>query len=670
MGQVNPATPADTLQQTTAQDTIPQGTGDADSLLNRPYEPSTQPVFEPKDRFGDPYSFSEETSPSPLLLDDPSKLEMDVEIDTALNYTIYEKIGDLNYRPTTTMSFDEFSNLQQQEMIKSYWQEQSAALDGESAVSGRGLIPPIYTNPLFDRLFGGSYVDIQPNGFVTLDFGVRSQRIDNPSIPIRQQRTTNFEFDQQISLNVVGKIGDKLAVTANFDNNNSFDFQNDVKVEYTGYEHEIIQKIELGTVSLPVSNSLLSGSQSLFGLKTQLQFGRLMVTSVATIQRGQTDAVEVEGGTQSREFTIKASDYDENRHFFLGHYFRENYEKWLSRLPQISSQMIVTRVEVYVLNRNNNTETQRNFVAFMDLGEGNRIYRKDNDKVTPALGGPTRNNANDLFRELQNTTRDANQISGILEGNEFNFENSVDFVKITSARKLDEREFYFNAELGYVSLFRPLQNDEVLAVAYQYTINGQPYKVGELTEDYQNRPDSEVIFLKMLRPNKINTTVPTWDLMMKNIYPLNASQINREGFELRIVYRDDATGVDNPSLHEGNENVKDVPLIKLLGLDDLNPNNDPQPDGNFDFVEGVTINTELGNVIFPVLEPFGQALDTLFTGQPNLANKYVYDQLYETTKARSPAGNHQKQVFPGRQVYGRLFQRNFAAPASTLPKVR
>ncbi len=641
--QVTPATPADTLQQA-AQDTIPAN--EADTLLNRPYEPSSQPVFQPKDRFGDPFSFSEETSPSPLLLDDPSKLEMDVEIDTALNYTIYEKIGDLNYRPTTTMSFDEFSQLQQDEMIKSYWQEQSAALDGESAVSGRGLIPPIYTSPLFDRLFGGSYVDIRPNGFVTLDFGVRAQRIDNPQIPIRQQRTVNFEFDQQISLNVTGKVGEKLAITANFDNNNSFDFQNDVKVEYTGFEEEIIKKIELGTVSLPVRNSLMSGSQSLFGLKTELQFGKLFVTGVATIQRGQTDAVEIEGGTQSREFTIRGSDYDENRHFFLAHYFRDNYEEWIQS-PQVFSRLNVTRVEVYVLNRNNDTETQRNFVSFMDLGEGRRIYQNDNPKVAPGQGGPPRNNANSLFIELQNTqgTRDVNQVSSILE-NDFSFENSTDYVKITSARKLDEREFAFNSELGYISLFRKLQNDEVLAVAFEYTYEGQSYKVGELTEDYQNRPDNEVIFLKMLRPNKINTTVPTWDLMMKNIYSLNASQVNQQGFEFRVVYRDDETGVDNPSLHEGNADVKDVPLISLLGLDQLNPNNDPQPDGNFDFVEGLTINPDLGNVIFPVLEPFGQALDTLFTdGEQNLVNKYVYDELYETTKAEAELETTKNKFF-------------------------
>ena len=205
---------------------LQQDTTRQDTLRNRfegPYEPNRRPTYEQKDRFGDP--FSNNTSPSPLLLQDPASLKLDVEIDTGMNYTIYEKIGDVNYRPTTTMSFEEFNDHVDRQIVKNYWQERSAGLDGESAVSGRQLIPKLFISPVFDRIFGGSYVDIQPNGFVNLDFGARFQRIDNPAVPVRQQRNGGFEFDQQISMNVLGKIGEKLAVTANFDNNNSFDFQ-------------------------------------------------------------------------------------------------------------------------------------------------------------------------------------------------------------------------------------------------------------------------------------------------------------------------------------------------------------------------------------------------------------------------------------------------------------
>lgn len=620
--------PADTIPN----DTIPKDTIPSD----QPYEPTKHPTFEPQDRWGDP--FSNRQSPSPLILDVPNEIEVDVAIDTAdtsFNYTIYERIGEVNYRPATEMTFEEYSQYQEQKMLRDYWKSRSAGLDGESAVSGRRLIPPIYVSPVLDRIFGGSYVDIQPNGFVTLDFGARWQKIENPSIPIRQQRNGSFEFDQQISMNVVGQVGEKLRITANFDNNTSFDFENDLRVEYTGFEEDIIKKIEIGNVSMPVQNSLITGAQNLFGVKAQLQFGRLFVTGIASTKRGTSDVLEIESGSQVREFEIRASEYDENRHFFLGHFFRSNYGigpgQWLNSIPQVTSRMNITRLEVYVINRNNDTETQRNFVAFMDLGEPEVIegpWENTQNINTNA------NNANTLYSTLTSTApRNVNAIKDALTRPPFEMEDGIEYEIVSNARKLSEREYTFNSELGYLSLSRKLQNDEVLAVAYEYTYEGQRFKVGELTEDYQNRPEDEVIFLKMLRPREINISVPTWDLMMKNIYNLNANQITQDNFEMRIIYRDDLTGLDNPSLHEG-VNTKDEPLIELLGLDRLNQNNDPPEDGNFDFVEGITINSENGFIIFPVLEPFGNQLREQFApGEQNLINKYVYDTLYATTKA-------------------------------------
>ncbi|HYG19051.1 MAG TPA: cell surface protein SprA, partial [Ohtaekwangia sp.] len=354
-----------------------------DTTGNRPYVPSRRPTFRPTDRYGDP--FSNTPSESPLFLKDPNRLKLDVEIDTSLNYTIYEKIGDVNYRPASSMSFEEFKQYQDRQILKSYWQGRSRAQDGESPVSGRGFIPKIFVSPILDRIFGGSYVELVPRGFVTLDFGASFQRINNPNIPIRQQRNGGFEFDQQINMSVVGKVGEKLAVTANFDNNNSFDFQNNMKVEYTGYKEDILQKLEIGNVSLPLNNTLIQGAQNLFGIKAKLQFGKLDVTAIATTQRGKTSSIDIGGGGpggagQGRPFDIIASNYDDNRHFFLGHFFRDNYERWLANLPQIFSGVNITRVEVYVVNRTTDTQTLRNVVGFMDLGEPRRIY---NSRVVP-----------------------------------------------------------------------------------------------------------------------------------------------------------------------------------------------------------------------------------------------------------------------------------------------
>lgn len=621
---------------------IPADTTKADTVqadtLKLPYQPTRKPTYQPTDRFGDRLLYQE--SSSPLFLSDPALLKKEIKIDTGLNYTIKENMGDLMFRPPSRYTFKQYNRLYDQKMLRDYWKEKSKGLDGESAISGRRLIPPIYISPKFDRIFGGSFVDIRPNGFVTLDFGGRWQRIQNPSIPIRQQKNGGFEFDQQISMNVVGKIGEKLTITADFDNNNSFDFENNLKVEYTGFREDIIQKIEIGNVSLPLRNSLITGAQNLFGLKTQLQFGRLSVIALASTQRGKIDELTVNTGGVSgtgREFELRASDYEENRHFFLGHFFRDNFEKWLRGIPQVISGVNITRVEVYVINRQNNTQTLRNFAAFMDLGEGTVIYQENNPKVAPGTGGPNANDANKLFGELNNTpgVRDVDQITNILES-QFQFTKATDYEIITAARKLNENEFTINRQLGYISMLRKLQSDEALAVAYEFTYNGHPYKVGELTEDYQNLPESEVIFLKMLRPTKIATNVPTWDLMMKNIYSLNATQVTKDGFQLRVIYRDDKTGMDNPNLQEG-QRTRNVPLIQLLGLDRLNPSNDPQPDGNFDFVEGLTITTQNGQIIFPNLEPFGSKLKSYFdpTTETNLINKYVYDTLYSTTKAEA-----------------------------------
>jgi cell surface protein SprA len=613
----------------------------SDTTGNQSYTPSRRPTYRITDRYGDP--FSNTTSESPLYLKNPNQLKLDVEIDTAGNYTIYEKIGDLNYRPTSSMTFEEFKQYQDREILKSYWQGRARAQDGESAVSGRSLIPKIFISPILDRIFGGSYVELIPRGFVTLDFGGAFQKINNPAIPIRQQRNGGFEFDQQINMSVIGKIGEKLAVTANFDNNNSFDFQNNMKVEYTGFKEDILQKLEIGNVSLPLNNTLIQGAQNLFGVKAKLQFGKLDVTAIATTQRGKTASINLGGqnnGGQGRPFEIIASNYDENRHFFLGHFFRDKYREWIINPPQIISGVNITRVEVYILNRNNDTQTLRNVVGLMDLAEPSRVYNRTSVNVlNPAA--PNTNTANDLFAYATAIPSRGDSVDLYLGAKGTGLVAGTDYEKINGARKLAPTEFTFHPQLGYITLTRKLQNDEALAVAYEYTYNGQRHVVGELSETYANLKDNEVIFLKLLRPRKVavrdanKQIIPTWDLMMKNIYNLNVNQLSRDGFQLRIIYRDDRTGIDNPQLQEGN-NVRNRQLIEVMGLDRLNPVNDPQRDGNFDFIEGITINSTTGLIIFPYLKPFSEALREAFEGETNenfLIQKYSYDTLYNTTKA-------------------------------------
>ena len=390
-------------------------------------------------------------------------------------------------------------------------------------------------------------------------------------------------------------------------------------------------------MSLPLTNSLVQGGQNLFGVKTQLQFGRLGVTAVAATVRGTADEVRVQNGAQSRQYEIKASQYERDRHFFLSQFFRDKYDRALRNLPTIQSEGVtINRLEVYVTNDNRTTENLRNVVALMDIGESARLYQAQKYRTSaPTAQLPASNDANREFGLLTGpgSTRDNVGVDAFLQIGQ-GLTKNVDFERVR-ARKLDPREFTYNAQLGYLSLNTALLPDQVLGVSYEYLYNGKTYKVGELTGDYNGVGPDQVIFLKLLKasnpgvgivadpndpslnpqnPNLLTHNTPTWDLMMKNIYPLNASQLQRDNFQLQIIYKDDATGVDLISLKEGAR-IANRPLVEVLNLDHVNSNNDKLPDGNFDYFPGVTIDPELGKIIFPNVQPFGSYLEATAGGR-------------------------------------------------------
>ena len=586
----------------------------------------------------------------------------------------------LPYRPAETIPFSTYNDLQNQRVEQNLWREYGARADGQSALSGRGLVPKLELPPIIDRLFGGSNVDFKPNGFVTLDFGYLYQFNDNPAYPVRQRRTGNFLFNEQISINFNGKIGEKLGVLANFDTKASFNFENALKVNYkpggglpafgsgqglpgvpkppnapnlpgvngstpglpgfTPQNESILQGLEVGNISWAINSQLIPGVQNLFGIKTQLRFGKLNATLVGSQQRSRKNEITLRGGVSNRPFEIRADNYDENQHFFLSQFFRAIYESSLKTLPQVTSGINVTRIEVYVTNRTNTTESLRNIAGFQDLGEGNP-YNQQNPNLPPFSRNnrtPTANAANKLYNQLtanpNNPLRKIDQTNDVLTST-FGLNKGTDYDLLRAAKRLTDREYRLQPDLGYISLVTPLRNDEILAVSYEYTYQGQRYKVGELTEDYQSRRDNEVLVLKLLKSSTIrnNLQLPMWNLMMKNIYGLNTQQITRPGFQLRIIYKDDLTGIDNPNLQEGRR-TQNRPLVQLFGMDRLNQQLDGQPDGNFDYVENYTIDSRYGKIIFPVLEPFGSFLSRQFdSDEESLKSKYVFSELYQKTKA-------------------------------------
>ncbi len=583
------------------------------------------------------YPFASSSFNSPLYLQNPSNIKSKVIYDPLTKkYVFSETIGSWNYRNPSLMSSEEYQKYKFRQQVNDYWRMKAG---GEALEGQLSFIPPIQVGgEAFDKIFGSNVINITPSGSAELIFGFNLSKQDNPNISERLRSVPSFTFDEKIIMNVAGSIGDKFAMDISYNTEATFDFENQTKLEYTGKEDEIIKKIEAGNVSLPLPGSLISGSMSLFGLKTELQFGKLTVTSVFSQQRGESSVINVQGGSQLSEYEVTVDDYDANKHFFLSDYYRDTYNEALARLPIITSNVSITRMEVWITNKTTNFEQSRNIVAVNDLAEPDPRSDLFTSKATGTDRAP-RNALNDAYEKLTTSWSAIREIKNVTS----ELENAgmtlgVDFEKIENARLLSSREYTFNQKLGYISLNSALNTDEVLAVAYEYTYGGQTYKVGELSESSGISAPSTLI-LKLIKPTNFTPKSYTWDLMMKNVYALGAYQVSEQDFTLDVLYRDDKTGNDINYIPE--DGLDRTILVQQLNLDNMNSQRDPYPDGIFDFIDGVTINPSNGRVFFPLLEPFGKDLEALLrdslTGDAAeiAVNKYVFQELYDSTKTKA-----------------------------------
>ncbi|WP_126654419.1 T9SS outer membrane translocon Sov/SprA [Chryseobacterium aureum] len=597
---------------------------------------------------------------------DPTRYEAYYDIKTGMYY-VYPKIGNTITGPPTAMSPEEYKQYMLATQTKAYYKEKSDKYNllfrrDKSDARRKGLIPSVMiNNKLFETIFGGNKIEIIPSGYASLDFAGLYQKIDNPMILPQNRTSFTFDIDQRIQLGLLGKVGENLQLKANYDTQSGFAFENRMNLVWQakgswkdlqskglgnvdkpneGGEDKIIKRVEFGNVNMPLSTSLIRGSQSLFGVKTEFQLGKTFGTVVLSQQQGEARNIVVQGGGVMNNFKVNAIDYEENQHFFLGHYFLNKYDDALINYPQINSTINITRLEVWVLDQgNSNLAYQKSIIGIRDLGE--------------AAGGFTLpdNSLNGLYDAVSSVagSREAGKNYGtifqgqVLPGDPTPYDNGEQFIYNTKARKLNANEFIFQPQLGYISLNQKLNDQQLLAVSYSYTVNGsnKVYKVGEFSEE------SPVLITKVLRVNnKVNTQSPMWDLMMKNIYSIDAGQVAQDGFILNVYYRDPKTGGKVNYLPDTP--VKDQNLLKLFNWDRLNMNNDIQNnkdgskgDGIFDFVPGTTIRPETGRVIFTKVQPFGKYLESkLGTSDP----QYVFQDLY-TKQKQSVLSNNLSQRY-------------------------
>ena len=559
----------------------------------------------------------------------PDNLKQEVVYNDTINrYIIGSKIGDSYINAPVMMTPEEYRKWSERKAMQSYFRSKN-----DEIYKAKGKEKFDFTDMHFDlgpaeKIFGPGGVRIKTQGTAELKFGATMKNIDNPSLPIRNRKTTNIDFDEKINLNVNGKVGDKVNMNLNYNTDATFDFDSqNLKLKYDGKEDEIIKLVEAGNVSFPSNSSLVKGASSLFGLRTDLQFGKLKLQLVASQKKSTTKSVSTKGGTQFTPFEIDAANYEENRHFFLSQYFREKYDAGMRSLPNLTTGIKINRVEVWVTNKTATTSNTRSIIALTDLGENTLVH--NHRWQTTGLQVPA-NAANTEYQtmvEQYGAARDIDQTSTVLDGIG-SFAGGSDYEKLSSARLLNSSEYSVNTALGYISLKTSLQTDQVLAVAYEYTYGGQTFQVGEFASDVTDV--SQALFVKALKNTSNNPSQGNWRLMMKNVYYLS-SQVEKEKFRLDVKFQSDTAGVYLSYLPEPQ--TKDLPIIRALGADRLDNNNKPHPNGYFDFVEGYTVSN--GRVFFPQAEPFGKGIYNFLVsrGVPaDKAEKYAFTELYDSTK--------------------------------------
>ena len=565
---------------------------------------------------------------SPLDLQRPDNMKYQVEYnDTLDRYVIGNRLGNTWITAPIMLTPKEYLVWSEMQERNAYYRKQN-----DEIFKAKGKEKFDFTDMHFDlgpaeKIFGPGGIRVKTQGTAELKFGVKKKNVDNPSLPIRNRKTTMMDFDEKINLNVNGRVGDKVNMNLNYNTDATFDYDaQNMKLKYDGKEDEIIKLVEAGNVSFPSNSSLIRGASSLFGFRTDLQFGKLKLQTVISQKKSSSKSVSSKGGVQLTPFEKNVTDYEENKHFFLSEYFRNHYDGWMQKLPNLTTGITINRVEVWVTNKTGSSENTRNIVALTDLGE--------NEKVSNpmwAVGGimVPANKANTEYDAMVNqysAARDANQTSSTLES--AGLIGGNDFEKLENARLLNSSEYTVNTAMGYISLRNQLQTDQVLAVAYEYTYGGVTYQVGEFASDVTDTKQG--LFVKSLKNTSNNPQQGNWKLMMKNVYNL-ASQIEKEKFRFDVKFQSDTTGVYITYIPE--KQVKQMPLIKVLGADRLDNNNNAHSNGYYDYVEGYTVSN--GSVFIPKVEPFGSYMYEYLKSKgvaDEQAEKYAFTALYDSTK--------------------------------------
>ncbi len=577
-----------------------------------------------------PVSAERVVSPGALYYIKLAKEKYETTWDSADTYTTTHTIAGIEASIPKMFTFDEYvaEKKREQELEIRY----ALVEEGKKQLQkGKGLLDfslqiPGGQSSVFTTIFGKPEVNLRVNGSANMNVGVSIQNIDDPTIEPDLQRRVDPTFNQNLQLNIQGTIGDKLTIATDWDTERAFDFQNRLSIVYKGYEDEIIKQIQLGNVSMETGNSLIRGGGSLFGIKSIAELGSLRLTSVVSQQKGESKTQEITGGSQETTFSIRPSEYQDDRHFFIDFYNRQQFETNVSNPQNLAQAYQISDMNVWISEPKVNTTDPEavRAAAFVDLGvvEAGSTY---------GLPNPEFDNIDDALLESNRSNTSASAESFNVSGNDYY--NGY-------FRPLQEgADYTVNKTLGFISLNRGLSSGAILAVSFiRQPVPGEgnsPIEVGDISPK-----SSGLTYFKLIRTDNQTPDLKSWTLTMRNIYSLGVSNLTQDGLEVDIKFT--SGNVDDTNLPGSNK-----PLLQALGLDRTDTEGAPNPDNLIDFT-GIALNARNGTILFPYLEPFGSRITALLNqtdASDSVIQALSYTELYnekQNTANQSKKNNFYK----------------------------
>jgi cell surface protein SprA len=548
-------------------------------------------------------------------------LRREFAIDTATSEVIFrETVGGVDVRVPTKVALTEYVAQRRQVEFRRIMAEEAQKPPtnlkrddlGELISTITQIQIPIPPNPIFS-IFGKPEINLKISGAVDIKAGFRNTKSDYTTISRLDQSRNEPDFSQDVQVNVNGTIGDKLNILADWNTKRTFEYENQLKIKYTGYEDEIVRNVEAGNVSLQTPSSFIGSSQALFGVKAQFQAGPLTLTALASQKKGQIKEVAVSGGSKEQTFEFRAFEYATN-HYFVDTSYIPKYEPYYRTDPAtVDGNIQIVEEEVWVLRQGTQTEgNDRLAIGYIDLAARGNGY---NESLREADPDPGR-------------------------------------IEIGPVVRLDRSQYELAGDgyIGVLSLNTNVGDQQFVGISYRRADGTQ---FGELTRDVgtDSAALARPIILKLVRPKNLLSTGPrfqmAWKMLLKNVYPIPGigRNLKEQGFSLDILRR-------IPGGQDENSILGD-PLLRVTLMDQYNADKTAAPngDGQFDFRPGRTINQARAEIIFPSLRPFDTGIKEWFAAKGTVVDdtsQYLYPEVYDTTQTFSQQSLRNRYVISGK----------------------